>query len=227
MKTRRLLTVLIVGLGLVLSARIVYADTITVCASGCNYTTIQAAINAVSTNDGDTINVTAALHTEADIVVNKSVTITGASASSVTVQAHANKDEASDRVFTISGGATVTIQNMTIRHGKTTNSPAQGGGIYNSGTLTLQRVTVTANHAQGNTDAPGGTAEGGGIYNYGSLTIINSTISDNTALGGNGSSGNDGGDGRGGGIANGSSGTLVATNSTISGNTAQGGPGGG
>ncbi len=204
MKTRRLCTILIVSLSLILPIPIAHADTITVCASGCDYTTIQTAINAASTNNGDTINVTAATHTEAGIVVNKSVTITGEGASSTIVQAHTSEGAASDRVFAIDGGATVTIQDMTIRHGKTTGSPAQGGGVYNSGALTLQRVTVIANLANGDLGAPGGAAEGGGVYNDGSLTVLNSTISDNTAQGGNGgSSGADGGNGRGGGIASG------------------------
>jgi hypothetical protein len=72
-----------------------------------------------------------------------------------------------------------------------------GGGIANSGTLTLTNSTVSGNNAE----------VGGGIFNYdGTLTLTNSTVSGNTA------------DFGGGGIYNG--GTLTMTNSTVSGNTA-------
>ena len=55
---------------------------------------------------------------------------------------------------------------------------AYGGGIINKGTLTLSRVTVANNSAEG-----GGGAAAGGIYNSGTFTATNSTISDNSATG--------------------------------------------
>ncbi|QLQ06868.1 MAG: hypothetical protein HZY76_13030 [Anaerolineae bacterium] len=59
------------------------AAMITVCASGCDHTTIQAAINAAA--NGDTISVSAGTYTE-NIVVNKSVELSGAGAGSTTIQ---------------------------------------------------------------------------------------------------------------------------------------------
>ncbi len=58
------------------------AATITVCASGCDHTTIQAAINAAA--NGDIISVSAGTYTE-NIVVNKSVELSGAGAASTTI----------------------------------------------------------------------------------------------------------------------------------------------
>jgi len=220
------LALLVAGLSFPTTS-VVGAYTITVCSSGCNYTTIQAAINAPSTVNGYTINVVDAVHTEAGIVVDKSVTIAGAGASGATVQADLTEDTATDRVFTIVNGATVTIQDMTVQHGKVTGNPAQGGGILNNGTLTLQRIVVKANRATGNDGNPGATAEGGGIYNNGTLAIANSTVFSNTAQGGHALSGSSGygGAGRGGGIANGKNRTLSITASAVISNTALGGTG--
>lgn len=199
-------------------------DSVTVCASECDHQTIQAAIDDPSTDAGDTIRVLDAIHTEAGITVNKSVVIVGMSASGTIVQAETQGTLADSRVFRIESSTAVTIQDMTIRHGRTTGSPAQGGGILNEGGLMLERVAVTDNLAVGSRGYPGGAAEGGGIYNSGSLVLVSSVVSNNDAEAGDGSSsGADGGDSHGGGIANGTGGTLTLINSTISGNAATGG----
>lgn len=101
-------------------------------------------------------------------------------------------------VFTVNTGATARFKDVTIRDGIDLN----GGGIFNQGNLTLERVTVTANR----TAAGIGTYYGGGINNLGTLTIRNSTISNNQAKT------------NGGGISNG--GTLTVLNSTLTGNSA-------
>src|SRR5689334_8730671 len=115
------------------------AATRDVCLSGCPYTSIQAAINAA--NIGDTIAVAAGMFTESGITVSKSVTIQGQGATQTIVQSASTAGTASDRVFSVNFGVTVTIQDLTVQHGVA----FQGGGIYNQGTLTLRRVTVTKN----------------------------------------------------------------------------------
>lgn len=221
------------------SAREVRADTYTVCANGCDFTTIQAAIDDASVAVGDVINVTDAIHTEMGIVVNKDVTIQGQGAFSTTVQAHATARRADDRVFFIVNGATVTIKGMTIRHGNPTSTPESGGGIRNEGTLTLENSVVRDNSA----------SAGGGIFNDGTLTLANCAISDNEARGGADSymecstgggvknmvgvltlinstvNGNTAGK-KGGGFHVACHGTLVLINSTVSGNSAEGDGGG-
>jgi hypothetical protein len=182
-----------------------YTDaTDTVCASGCDFTTIQAAIDDTSTPNGAIIEVTDPIHTEAGIVVNKDVTIRGRGADDTIVQAHETLDEAPERVFRVEKGTTVIFESMTIRHGRPLPKTEDGGGIKNYGTLTIKNCAVANNSAIG----------GGGISNEGTLTIVASTISDNVARG-------DGPPGQwcgGGGGVKSSAGTLTIVNSTITGN---------
>jgi hypothetical protein len=98
-------------------------------------------------------------------------------------------------VFQVNSNVTASLSGLTIAHGKA--SLFIGGGILNSGTLTVTNSTFSNNSA---------TFDGGGILNSGTLTITNSTFSNNSA-----------GD-TGGGIANG--GTLTLTNSTFANNSA-------
>jgi predicted outer membrane repeat protein len=178
----------------------------TVCAAGCDFATIQAAIDDAGTANGAIIEITDPIHTEAGIVVNKDVTIRGLGAEDTIVQAHEIAGEALDRVFLVEEGANLILEGMTIRHGKP-SIEEHGGGIMNHGTLTLRDCAVSDNIAIG----------GGGICNSGALKLVNSSVSNNAAV-----------DtappgifacGGGGGIRSGK-GTLALINSTVSGNQA-------
>ena len=205
---RRWRVALLVGLALSVGVSLgaQAATTWTVCASGCDYTSIKSAIAAPTTVDGDTLAIAAGTYTEAGIVVNKSLTLQGERAATTIVQAAATKNTASDRVFTVPAGITVTLYELTIRYGRTTGA---GGGLFNQGTLTLTNSVVSGNTA----------AFGGGLDNRGPLTLMNSTVSGNTAVGGGGIAA------VGGGFYTAFGGTVTLTNSTVSGNTA--GSGGG
>lgn len=125
-------------------------------------------------------------------------------------------------VLEVNTDTTATIQNLTISSGVSTGS---GGGIFNSGSLTLRDTQVTDNRASfgGGIRSVGGdttiidstignniaTVVGGGIYfTLGNHSIANSTIENNSA------------ERYGGGIANNQS-TLTVTNSIINRNTSQ------
>jgi hypothetical protein len=174
------------------------ATTWTVCASGCDYTRIKSAIAASTTLDGDTLAIAAGTYTEAGIAVNKSLTLQGEDMATTIVQAATSPSTASDRVFTIPSGVSMTLQALTIRHGRAISFDFEsGGGLFNGGTLTLRNSTVRDNYAG---------RSGGGLFNGGTLTLRNSTLSGNSSIG------------NGGGLAN--EGTLTLLNSTVSGNTA-------
>jgi hypothetical protein len=136
------------------------------------------------------------------------------------------------RLLDVAGRASLTLENLTLQGGLAFGSgvSAEGGAIFNDGTLTLNGVTVRNNIAQGQNGAKGQagqSAAGGGIYSSASVTLEGGTlIQNNQALGGAGNylSG-PGGNGLGGGLYV-SSGSLSLTNFTLSSNSAQGGPGG-
>jgi parallel beta-helix repeat protein len=171
-----LAVVLLVGVGLYASPTCAAGgNTYTVCASGCDFTSIQAALDDERVTAGDTIQVGDAVHTEAGITVRKDVTIQGQGAEKTIVQAHATLEGSPDRVFLITEGATVTIRDLTIRHGNAHLDEVDwrcGGGIANKGTLTVEDCTVHDN--TGN--------NGGGIWSSnGTLTVVNCSIHHNTA----------------------------------------------
>src|SRR5437773_1083928 len=221
-------------------------------------------------NDGDTINFDASVGsvilTTAELAINKSVTLSGAPQMVTVVRS----SQTEFRIFHVMPGHSVEIDGLSIHGGHITGDNGGGilndnstltiayctvyantivsgssannfgGGIHNSGTLTLNQVSVNNNNGvwghQNNSIPIGGgisntgtmiiiagTVQGniafwsaGGIYNgnTGMMTITGSTISDNqTEL-----PGHFGGDG--GGIVN--DGTMTIQDSTISGNRAVG-----
>jgi len=158
-----------------------------------------------------------------DLDITDDLTILGAGIKSTVIDGNGNV--ILDRVFDILGPYTVTMADVVIRGG----NPGwlNGGGIANSGILTLERIVLrdnTAGHGAGllnlNTAVINDSTianntsldDGGGIRNDVTLTVINTTISGNTAQS------------HGAGIEN--HGPLTITNSTISNNQA-GGLGGG
>src|SRR5262249_43243476 len=72
-------------------------------------------------------------------------TLTGPGADRLTIDAHG-----ASRVLQVNAGATVSLSGLTLANG---SSPS-GGGIYNTGVLTLTNCTLSGNTA---------TGEGGGI----------------------------------------------------------------
>jgi len=173
---------------------------------------------------GDTINFSLTLPatitlTSGELLISKNLMISGPGASSLAINGYS-----ASRVFEIASG-TVAISGLTIQNGSTdtgggimnsgtltlTNSiisgnsaSFRGGGIYNGGTLTMSDSTLSGNSATGSNPL----VAGGGIFNVGTLTVTNSTLSANSALL------------YGGGINSNSPGTVALTNSTLFGNSA-------
>ena len=134
--------------------------------------------------------------------------------------------------FAFSGGSQVAMESLTITGG----ASADGGAIYNGGTLTVSNSTLSGSSALDNGDDY--EASGGAIYNDGTLTVSDSTFSGNSAsdyggaivsggtltVSGSTFSGNTASYGNGGAIDN--NGILTVSNSTFSGNIATNGGGG-
>jgi len=113
-----------------------------------------------------------------------------------------------DRIFSVASGVSVSVTGLTVRNGLVTATNA-GGGIYNSGALTLTQVTVELNRA----------CNGGGLSNSGTAALDSVTISQNLAFSGGACATS--GTGFGGGVFNLSSGILDLTNSSIRNNSAE------
>jgi len=100
--------------------------------------------------------------TTGELSINKNLTIQGPGASPLTISGNN-----ASRVFNIQSGQTVDVSDLTITNGKATGGN-NGGGVLNSGTLTLTNCNLFSNSTANN---------GGGIFNSGpSLTLNNCNI---------------------------------------------------
>ncbi len=210
MKLSLMAIVIVLLAGITGSTASAKSSSLTVCASGCAFNTVQAAIDAAS--PGNVIAIEAGKY-RGGIIVAKNLTLNGAGTKSTIFQG-------GSPAVTVNSGVRATIGDLTITGGSAdvgggvanngvltldgvnvdgNTARDQGGGIYNHGSLLLQNSTVHGNHV----DTPFGS--GGGIKNSGSMMIRDSTISDNSAPAG-------------GGVDN--VGPLIMANSQVCGNAA-------
>lgn len=133
------------------------------------------------------------------LVINKNLIIDGTSLASPPVISGSD----SMGVFSVNAGVTATLKGLNIVHGKAAN----GGGIYNAGTVTVSDSTLSENNAFST------GCGGGAINNFGllaMLTVTNTTFSANSASA----------ETCGGGAISNYLGAVTVTNSTFSGNSA-------
>jgi len=182
---------------------------ISVCEIGCDYTSIQSALDNLDQERSSTVTILDPVHTEEGIMITKDVIIEGLSYEKTIVQAHEQFAEALDTVFYIKPGSDVILRNMTIQHGNRREKPWSGGGVMNEGTLNIENCIIQKNVAN----------DSGGIWNMGDLTISHSTITENHT---NKSAPSGFDCGSGAGIFNGVGSHLTISNSTISYNHARG-----
>jgi CSLREA domain-containing protein len=183
---------------------------------------IDTAVSGCAAGDGaDTITLPAGYYTltipgtdeennvTGDLDINSYLTINGDGEGSTIIQAGTNSTNGIDQVLDVHAGFVVEINDVRIRYGRVSNigEDHSGGGIRNSGALTLNNSRVSSNGAY----SYGFWAwYGGGIYNSstGTLTLNNSTVAYNSGFE------------TGGGIFVEESGTVTLNNSTVNGNIA-------
>ena len=200
MKTRRMLILFALGLGLALAvlwllcggtapatAAPAYrplhtpGDVITVCLSGgCDYTSVQAAVDAAG--DGDVIKVAAGTYTDVHVRPRNDITTTGV----VTQVVYVSK------TVTIRGGYTTTngFADPPDPEANPTTLDAQGQGrvfyiVYNTNS-TIEGLRITGGDATGlggGWDGSWSHDAGGGLYLYriNNATLSNNIIISNTA----------------------------------------------
>ena len=156
------------------------AVTWTVCASGCDYSSIQGAVAAASS--GDTLSLSPETFVEGDIFLDKDLTIATSSGFAVV------DGNGGDYVFEIDEEAIVVLEDLQLKN-------ADHALVGNHGVLLLSTVHVLG---YGNTTVYGGlvnfwtgflrlqdaslvagnrsTSFGGGITNFGDLEVSASTL---------------------------------------------------
>src|SRR5262249_19599296 len=126
-------------------------------------------------NAGATITfssgLTGTITLSSELAINKNLTINGPGQSAITISGNGTT-----RVLNVGAGSTVTIRDLTIAEGYVLGD---GGGILNAGTLTLERVPLSSNRAQGGS---AGGGRGGAIFNSASVTIRNSPLDHNFTI---------------------------------------------
>lgn len=143
--------------------------------------TLRQAVVAANATPGSTIALPAGHYAlsfgELQLLAN--VTIDGAGPAATMIA-----QTGTARIFNVTGAAvTARLEGVAVERGVvagTSALPARGGGISNSGTLTLADVVVRNNVVRP-ADNTGTTPEGGGIYNAGVLHIVAGRIEGNRA----------------------------------------------
>jgi predicted outer membrane repeat protein len=110
---------------------------------------------------GDTIQIAAATYQE-NLSIPFNLTLNGAKAATTIIDG-----TNSANVFTVGAGISLTLSNLTIENGV---GYTGGGGVNNSGTLTVNKSNFYTNTA----------LSGGAILNTGTATISNTTFSGNS-----------------------------------------------
>jgi parallel beta-helix repeat protein len=180
---------------------------------------LRAAVAQANTDGGgDTIAFSSLFNTpqtitllsgELELTGSSTTTINGPGANLLTI----NGGQGEYRVFEVAAAATAAMSGVTITGG----SADYGGGVANSGTLTLTNVTISGNRANNVSGASGGA--GLAAVAGATTTLVGCTITGNIGGGNiNASSGA--------GIFNGGFSTLTMTDCLVSGNTASGEGGG-
>ena len=152
----------------------------------CNFSTIQAAVDAAVVSGEHRINIAVnqTYTAQAIVINNQNLTLIGgypncsnllAPSGNTTIS---GKDNGTHSVIAIGGTSNVEIDNLTITHGDL-GSGQTGGGIYfgGSGTLTVTSSTVTNNTAEF-----GAGIEVNGVFAIVTINGPDTFITGNTAL---------------------------------------------
>ncbi len=219
------------GISLLVLLATTHPATAQSCAVPGGFSTLQLAVDNTGCAE---VTLAAGTYTE-NVTIDRSVTIRGAGEGETLIDGGD-----AGRVITIAAGVTVVMEDLAIANGFITapalDAAALGGGIYNEGDLTLRRVTVRDNVAQGGNGGVGASGGQGGSGSQGSkgsaadcgISGCDTAGSGGTGgtggIGGVGAIGHTGGESYGAGIFN--TGTLSLESASVRNNLTVGGTGG-
>jgi len=116
---------------------------VTACAAGCDYTSLQAAINAVAS--GGTVTLASNLATTSQVTISKPLTINGAGYT--LAPGFAKSDNSNNAAIGVIGASGVTIQNLTIDGTLGTN--LHGVNLYEVSNTQLNNLNIHDNDRYG------------------------------------------------------------------------------
>jgi hypothetical protein len=198
MKIQGLLSIALLALVLTTSAG---AQTLRV-GSGCTYSTIQSAVDAVATGGSATLRVRSELFEESVVIVNKSITLVGGHSDCATTAVSGVSELDADgtaapalNLLATSGAVSLRVENFDIRNGTGVDfflAPFPGGGLNIATTSPASTNTVIDNtwiydnttEYTGGGVALTGTGTGSVVIREGSLIFDNAATGDNAYGGG-------------------------------------------
>ena len=170
MITRLFVPAILASLASLSASTSVRAETITVCADGCDFTSINAAIDAAV--EGDVIQLSAETYYEGAVIDldGKAITLRGWTDNGVPLTEIHGGDFTRVLIVMNGEGADTVFEDLVIRNG---NADIGAGMFIDQGcSPTLSNCTFSDNTA---------SFFGGGMFNEGSPTLNDCTFSDNTA----------------------------------------------
>ncbi|EGN74591.1 hypothetical protein A28LD_1604 [Idiomarina sp. A28L] len=136
-----------------------FRDELFVAASGADYTSIQAALNAAKSYD--IITLAAETFTEPNITVTKNIVIRGAGARKTIVQAQTDDLLLSARVFSVHSGLDMVIfTDLTVKNGLQTGVGARGAGVHALSPVIFENCRITNNTIKGSGNLWGAGLDG-------------------------------------------------------------------
>ncbi|MCP4838742.1 MAG: hypothetical protein GY894_05190 [Planctomycetes bacterium] len=172
---RSFAVVALATLGLLVSASTATAETITVCAFGCDHTSINAAIDA--SQDGDIIQLSAEAYYQSFMVDDKDITIRGTNHAdgtpgTILEAIHIFDGFVRPKLVHLTGNANVTIENLVIQNARMywalgKNETARGAGLEATcTTLIMNNCLIQNNWINSADELPGDDAHalGGGVH---------------------------------------------------------------
>lgn len=135
------------------------------------YKSIKSALTAV-TQTRNVIILLDPVHTESGIRVDVPVEVRGFGYQETLIEGASSLDKSYDRIFWVGEKGHLTLEGLTIRHGRVLKHPRAGAGIYNEGVLYVQNSVVSDHQA----------TYGVGIFSVGTVHVENSVLEKNISV---------------------------------------------